>query len=312
MRIPSTLAGNDFWLPIVAVTLSVFAMSFQDALVKAISGNLPLWQIYILRSLIAVPLIGASLLVSGGKRWLPRHPLWSVTRSILLVGMYVAFYAGVPHLSLSVIAAGYYTGPLFVLLISALVFGQIISKAQWTSIGLGFVGVLIILQPGNEIFSYWSILPVSSAFLYAMAVVITNKFCSVEEPLVLSLTLNLSFLVAGLAAALYVGIGHPQAEDSKELSFLLGPWVELRNVNWMVIIGLAFLIVAVSTGIAFAYQRGVPSVIATFDYSYLVFSVLWSYIIFNEIPRFHIILGMLLIASAGSLALRTKARRALS
>ena len=66
---------------------------------------------------------------------------------------------------------------------------------------------------------------------------------------------------------------------------------------------MACLIVATSAGVAKAYQSGPSSVIATFDYSYLVFAVLWSFLFFSELPRLSTVIGMLSIAGAGLMTL---------
>ena len=70
-----------------------------------------------------------------------------------------------------------------------------------------------------------------------------------------------------------------------------------------VMMALAVLIVAISSGVAKAYQSGPPAVIATFDYTYLVFAALWSFVFFSELPDAMTALGMLLIAGAGILAI---------
>lgn len=71
--------------------------------------------------------------------------------------------------------------------------------------------------------------------------------------------------------------------------------------DWGLIALLAVLMVAVSTGVAKAYQSGPAAVIGTFDYAYLVFAVLWGLVIFSDMPDGATVTGMILIAAAGSL-----------
>ena len=66
---------------------------------------------------------------------------------------------------------------------------------------------------------------------------------------------------------------------------------------------LAVLIVAISSGIAKAYQCAPPAIIAAFDYSYLVFAAFWSFAIFSEVPDAATIAGMILITGAGLLVI---------
>jgi drug/metabolite transporter (DMT)-like permease len=74
--------------------------------------------------------------------------------------------------------------------------------------------------------------------------------------------------------------------------------------EWGVIALLAALIVIISAGVAKAYQSGPPAIIATFDYSYLVFAAFWSFVFFSEPPDALTITGMLLIAGTGLLIVR--------
>src|SRR5436305_6795129 len=119
---PATPARPDrVGLGIATIVAAVAAMSFQDGMVKYVSAGMPLWQIYVLRSLLALPILLA--LLRFRRRPLPIRPTspgWAFLRSLLLVTSYIAFYASLPLLSLSVAAAAVYTAPLFITLLSAL------------------------------------------------------------------------------------------------------------------------------------------------------------------------------------------------
>ena len=86
-------------------------------------------------------------------------------------------------------------------------------------------------------------------------------------------------------------------------SFLLGP---AKRLDWHVcaiIAALAAFMLIGSVGAAIAYQRGAPSTIAAFDYSYLAFSVIWGGLFFAETPTSAGLLGILMIATAGVMVL---------
>jgi drug/metabolite transporter (DMT)-like permease len=95
-------------------------MAFGDALVKHISADFTLPQIFVLRSLVAIPVLLGLLLFSHRPQDIrPGSIGWVLLRSALLVLMWIFFCAALPILSLPVIAAAYYTGPLFIALLSA-------------------------------------------------------------------------------------------------------------------------------------------------------------------------------------------------
>ena len=286
-------------LAILVMVATAFTMAFGDALVKRISADFSVWQIYVARSVFAIPLI--IILVrtrSPLAQILPRSIPWALLRSALLVAKWLAFYAALPVLSLSTVAAAFYTGPLFVALFSALLTGEPVGLRRWTATVIGFAGVLIIVRPGSEAFSWATTLPVLSAILYALATVVTRARCTQEDPLALSLMLNLGFLVAGVIGSALIATQGMTA-DSIRYPLLLGPWSGMGLRQWGLMLLMACLIVATSVGVAKAYQSGPSVMVATVEYSYLVFAVLWSFALFSELPRLSTVLGMLAIAGAG-------------
>ena len=296
-------------LGILLIVVSVFLMSLGDALVRSLSAALTLWQVFLLRSLLALPLLMLPLLATLIAR--RRQPSglgqtalgWIALRSLLLVGMWIAFYVALPLLPLSLAASALYTAPLLVALLSALAIGEPPGPRLKLALGLGFLGVLVILRPGTEAFSWAMTLPLLAAGAYALAMVITRSKCGTTAPLALSFALNLCFLVAGLLGVAALWLLDPLLPAAAANPFLLGDWVPLDRREWGLLVLLALLFVAVATGVARAYQCGPPAVIATFDYAYLPFAVLWGLMLFRELPDAATVTGMALIAVAGCLVL---------
>jgi drug/metabolite transporter (DMT)-like permease len=289
-------------LGVVVIVATAFAMAFGDALVKHVSADFTVWQIYVLRSLVAIPVTVALLCGRRIASIRPKALGWVCLRSALLMVMWLAFYAALPLLSLPVVAAAYYTGPLFITLFSTAVIGEPVGLRRWTAIVLGFVGILAILRPGTEAFSLLTLLPVAAAVAYALAAIVTRARCLDERPLVLSLALNVAFMIVGTIATAVLAVWTPADSQAAAYPFFLGRWTPIGAREGGIILLLAILIVAISAGVAKAYQSGPPAVIGTFDYTYLVFAALWSFVFFSELPDAMTAFGMLLIAGAGILA----------
>ncbi len=292
---------------IYIIVASTFLMAAQDAVVKLVSADLPLWQLFAVRSMIAIPLLILLVFLSGKQAAVsPLRPGWAFVRGGLLVGMYVAFYAGLPVLDLSVVAAAYYTGPLFITLFAALFLGEHVGKRGVLALVMGFVGVMVILRPGTSSFSYMMLIPIISAVFYAFAAILARSKCGEDSPVALSLALNFSFIFCGLGATAGIALWQPEAVVREAYPFLLGEWVDIGPREWLVVAGLALANVGIHLGLAKAYQSAPPPVIATFDYSYLIFAVIWGYVLFVEIPDVPTLLGMVLITVAGLLAVLKK------
>jgi drug/metabolite transporter (DMT)-like permease len=206
-------------------------------------------------------------------------------------------------LSLSVIAATLYTGPLFIALFSSLLIGEPVGPRRWAAIALGFVAVLVIIRPAASDFTALALIPIVAAILYALANVLTRAKAQEESPLALGFALNYALILVGLAATLAIALWDPTPEQAGFYPFLLGHWVPMASAEWMIVAALAVLMVGISVGLAKAYQSAPPAVIATFDYAYLAFAAFWSFAVFNEAPDLPTVVGLVMIAAAGLMAM---------
>lgn len=291
---------SNLSLAIPAIILAVLALSAGDAAIKYIGAGFPLWQTYILRSALAV----APLLVFI--RWkhpdlslVPRALGWAITRSALLAVMWGCYYLALPHVKLAVAAASYYTTPLFIALLSAVFTGDKVGLVRWLAILLGFAGVLIMLRPDPDGLNWYVLLPLVSAILYALSMILTRTKCQQDSPLVLSLNLNLTFIVFGTAFGLAIALFDAGGSLASANALLFGGWTTLDGAGWLVMAMLAIAILVGSIGAAVAYQNGPAPVVAVFDNAYLLFSVIWGILVFAEVPDFWSVTGMVMIVTAG-------------
>ena len=293
--------ADNIPLAVGVIIVTVLALSLGDALIKMTSSNFVIWQIFVIRSIIAIPcLIVFMLLTTRASLRIPRAPGWTALRSILLMSMWVSYYISLPKLTFSVAAAAYYTLPIFITLFSAAIVGDRISRIGWVAVFIGFIGVFLILRPKAGDFNWYALLPLLSAIFYAFAMILTRTKCRSEHPLMLSLALNTCFVLVGSVAAVIIAT----LPDVSRQGFLLAPWAELGPSEWFSMSLLAIAILVGSIGAAIAYQNGPSSMIGTFDFAYVGFAVLWGILFFNELPDGLSILGMLLIVVAGVMSLR--------
>lgn len=297
--------GDNIKLAVAAILLTVLVLSLGDALIKRISTEFTLWQIFVIRSAIAIPVL--VVVIKARYRATSLKPLrvnWTALRSLMLTLMWVAYYTALPYVVLSVAAAAYYSLPIFITLFAALFIGDKIGAKGWMAVFLGFVGVLLILRPQADDFNAYALLPIISAVLYALAMIITRTKCRTENALVLSLGLNVSFVSVGALAALLIGVWGSSNVDAARYPFLLGQWTAMGMNEWLAMGLLSTAIIVGSVGAAIAYQAGPSAIVATFDFSYVVFAAGWGLLFFAEVPDPITVIGIGLIVSAGMLAVR--------
>ncbi|MEM7321048.1 MAG: EamA family transporter, partial [Pseudomonadota bacterium] len=121
------LKRTDDNTPLAAgvIIVTVLALSLGDALIKMTSGNFVIWQVFVLRSVLVIPVLLIILILRSPQDVCrPTAIGWTVARSLLLVGMWIAYYMSLPELDFSVAAAVYYTLPIFITLFSAVLIGD--------------------------------------------------------------------------------------------------------------------------------------------------------------------------------------------
>ena len=300
-------ARDNLKLAVIAILAGCFALSLGDALIKQHSASFVIWQIFVMRSLITIPfLIYFVRIYSCAVPIKPIRPGWTLLRSLILVVMWLFYFAALPHIELAVAAAAFYTLPIFITLFAAIFLGEKITARGWLAVLLGFIGTLLILQPQADDFNAYALLPLVSAVCYACAMILTRSKCQQEKPTVLSLWLNICFIGVGALALVLLKLWNPGSELIAANPFLFDEWTPMRLDEWRVMAILAIAIVIGSIGAAIAYQKGPSSIIATFDFSYVGFAVIWGFVLFAEIPGAQVSIGIGLIVTAGVFATREK------
>ncbi len=273
---------------------AVFLMATQDALIKYIGANLALGQIFLPRSVLVLLFLHG---IARGSRgcWRDATMIGPLARAVFLTLMYALLYSVIASMPLSTLAAGFYTGPLFIVLLSWLILKETVSPAAWGAVAFGFLGVLVLLKPGSGSFTPIVLVPVLAGFCYAIAAVLTRSSCQNASPLAMALALNVCLLTAGIVLSTS-GYLH---SDLAVGPFLANYLLSLDLHDWSLLFLLAALMVGIGLSLAAAYKIAPPAVIASFDYSYLIFATLFGMLLFAETPELSTLLGMSMIASAG-------------
>jgi drug/metabolite transporter (DMT)-like permease len=288
-----TTDSTRFGLPqgVVTIVATVFAMALTDAIIKLSSSEMTLWQIWILRSAIVVPI----LLVATKGRVCPPGTGWIIARGVALVVQYLCYYAVLPLIDMALAGAAAYIAPFFIVGLSALVLGNRITLRHWLAIATGFTGLLLIVRPFAAAFTPLVFLPIAAALFSAIAAILTRVKCAETPALILALWLNITCLAFGLAIGAVRGV----IVTPEWAGFIFGPWHSMAGGDWGMILVLSVLIIGIAIGLARAYQSPRPEVIATFDYSYMIFVVFWGYVFFGEVPDLWTLAGMALISAGG-------------
>lgn len=216
-----------------------------------------------------------------------------LVRGALLIGSSLCFTSALKFLPLADVTALNYLTPVIVIVLAIAFLGERLTLPRAAFVVAGMAGMLMVVQPGADIFNAASLFAILSAAFYALYQ-ITTRMLAGEDPRV---TLFYPALV---------GAG---------IMTLVWPWFGTRvDVAWadaglMLALGLIgtmghFLLIL-------AFQRAPASAITPFTYVHLVFATFIGWLVFGELPDALTVAGMALIGGSGLLLTWHERRRAL-
>jgi drug/metabolite transporter (DMT)-like permease len=227
-----------------------------------------------------------------------------VVRALLMFLAYMAYYMAFPALPLADAVALYFTVPLFVTALAGPFLGERAGWRVWTAVGVGFLGVLVMLQPGSGLFEAAALLSLFSAVMYACSMLMARRLGVAQAASVMAFYQNAVFLVGAIAiAAVLQGLGITRAEHPS-LTFLVRPWVLPGAWDFFLIASCGVVAAAGTMLLTSAYRVARAGVVAPFEYSGVLWAPLWGFLFFSEVPRMTTVAGAVLIVGAGLVALR--------
>jgi drug/metabolite transporter (DMT)-like permease len=283
-------------------------IGFTDNYVRVVAEEGGLWQFHASRSALAWTILLA-LAVPMGLRLRPRNLRAVVARSVIHGAAMLIYFGALAFLPVALVAAGLFTAPIFVLLISGFAFGHHIGPVRIAAVAVGFVGVVMVLGPqalGGA--SLAAVLPVAAGALYALGNVATREWCAEETAETL---LGGFFLALGVLGAIGMAVLSVWPLDVPEgpAGFVMrGPvWPSGTFLFWTFVQAAGSLL---GVGMMIrAYQLADAGRVSVFEYVILPASAGWSWLIWGETLTPLAIAGMVLIAVAGMMiALRARSQ----
>ncbi|WP_300519396.1 DMT family transporter [Aliiroseovarius sp.] len=284
---------------------AMFLLGLIDNAVAVIARDTGLWQFHATRGVLAAALL-AAMSALGFARLRPNR-LWAVALRGGVTGVAMLIYFGsLGFMPVSQVAAGLFTAPIWVMLISALFLGQKVGPTRISAAVLGFGGVLLVLQPFRDGLDPVALIPMASGFFYAIGALATRQWCEGESTLSMLLFFFLWLGLFGVVGTTWFTLFPVEVPDGPD-GFLVRGLVWPGPTSWA-LIGVQVVGSMVAVGMLFrAYQLGEAAQVAIFEYSLLIFAAFWGWLMFGQTLGSSAILGMGLIAASGAvISLRTK------
>lgn len=279
---PERDPGAENMRGILAMVASMFCFNTNDMLIKLVAADLPTGQIVFLRGILATGLIAALAWWRGELR----PPVagargmfaWRTASDAVST---VMFLTALFHMSLATATAILQSLPIVMTVISAVFLGEVVRWRRWAAVLVGFAGVLMIIQPGTEGFNAYSLLALASLGFITLRDVSTRYIPRSVPTLTISLFGSLAVMLAG---------GALSATEE---------WAPVEPRHWLLMSGAACFLIGGYVFIVQAMRSGDLSTVAPFRYTIILVALLYSYLVFGEVPNLLALTGIALVVASG-------------
>lgn len=285
---PHTVSGRSNLRAILIVLVAFAIFSGTDATVKLLAVHLPVPQVTLMVTVVALVLCIARSLWSGDRRdLLPRYPVLAMVRAVLLSLDTLLIYYAFARLSLSEAYMLAFLTPILVALLAALLLGERMSLIAWTGVVLGFVGVTLALRPGIAPLNLGHAAAIASALCFAFSLIMLRRAKAEESDTALVVSFMVVLAIVALVATLFSG-GFV-APTGQDLLLALGGGVMMFGGHM---------------GLVKAFRLGDASVVAPFQYSQIIWGCLLGLVIFEAPVDPFTLAGAAIIILSGWLVLK--------
>ena len=277
----SHTAGQDHVLAgIGLMLLGIFVFALNDALGKWLVTTYAVGQLLLIRG--AAGLVCLAPFFRGGAwrqfREAPR-PGIQLLRPIFATLEVACFYWALATMSLADVMTFYLAGPIYVTAMSPFLLGERVGWRRWLAVLVGFAGVMIALGPSAGALTPAALVAIAGSFLFSVLMVCTRLVRGTSD-LVLVTTQTVGALVFGLVAAPFV-------------------WVPLHPRDTLLLILLGVTAMVAHMCINRALKLAQASIVVPYQYTTILWAILFGFIFFGDIPRAAMLVGAAVIIAAG-------------
>lgn len=264
----------------------------MDAMVKALGGTYGSFQLMLFRSGIALVPVAVLIWHAGGLKIVRANRPWlQAARAVIGFGSLLGFFYVFPRMPLVDAYAISFAAPLFMVALSVPLLREPVGWRRWSAVAIGFVGVLIMLDPwGMEIHPI-SLILLAATFCYALSTILVRLLSRHDHDIVTLFWFALAASAVSLVGAI------PEWR-----------WPSPMDWVWLTVLGLLGGVAQIL--ITRAWRLAPAAVLAPFDYTSIVLAVLFGYLWFQEEPSWTVWYGLPLVIGSGLYILHRERVRA--
>ena len=264
---------------IALMLAGVCMFSFGDVLGKYIVATYSVGQLMLLRACAALALLAPAIWRRRGEFQRLERPWLQLVRVVLSTLEIAAFFLATVYLPLADVVTYYLASPIFVAALSAILLREQVGWRRWCAILIGFAGVVIALKPSAQTVTWPAMIALAGSFAFSGLLLITRSLRATPDIVLAS--------VQFLGALVFGGLVAP-------FGWITPGW---RHLGFFLAAG------AISVGALFCVNRSLKlapaSTLAPYQYSMILWAVMFGYVVFGDVPRPATLIGVAIIIGAG-------------
>ena len=168
---------------IILIIIGMSAVAFQDTLIKYISSETNIFLILLFRALLGIIFLSIFLKIKKEPLiFKTNYPVLTIIRVLLFYSAFILYFFSLTKLSLATAVTLFFISPFFITILSMIFLNETIGFRRWLALIIGFIGVILVMDPKINNFNIYSTFPVICAFFYALTMIIQKK-TSLEDSL---------------------------------------------------------------------------------------------------------------------------------
>lgn len=264
------------------MSAGIGVITVNDALMKLANEGLPLGETLFIRSLFVWVMIIIFAYGAGGVRSLAVHD-WTrqgLRGGLLIISSWCFFY-GLAALPLAEAIAIASVGPLFLTMLAGPLLGEKVGWRRWCAVGVGFVGAMIIINPGGAGFQWAALFPLTAALLGAGRDIVQRQMSLGREGTVAILAVSTTMVgLSGLVTLPWVWV----TPSLQQVAPIAAAGLLMGTAHYLMIEAL---------------RMAEAATIAPLRYSNFLWGTLWGFLIWGVLPEPNIWVGVAIIAASG-------------
>jgi drug/metabolite transporter (DMT)-like permease len=259
---------------------AVFLFGLNSAVGKWLVAKYPVGEFMLIRSTLTLILLGPFIWHAGRAAFAnaPRPGL-QLLRIVFSSAEVAMFFWAVSYLPLADTTTFYLAGPIYVTALSVLLLRERVGWRRWTAVLIGFVGVVIALRPSSSSFTLPALIALSGSVIYALVMITTRALRETND-----ITLMTTYFVGAVAfGAATVPFG----------------WVTPAPRDVLFLCGVACANIMAQFCVIRSLKLASASVVVPYQYTLIIWSVVFGWQMFGELPDAYTIGGAAIIVAAG-------------